>query len=301
MNKQFYFGIVLLSLLVLISLFGPIFAPYAPDFAESIRVVETEGGGTNYIFSPQPPDAVHPFGTDRWGYDLLTLMLYGAKYSIFIVILIAFFRIIIGAAIGFVLGFPKKSKSVADKFKVLNAMPVFIIVYFITIGFTINPEVSMGVVIFWQVFFIVLFGLPPIITSTQERIIYYRKQEFVVAAEAAGAGDLRILFHILPHIVENLVTLFVNEFIRVLNLIGQLGIFHVFIGGTILTTAPPLFHSMSHEWAGLIGMARNSLFSNQWVLAFPLIGYFILLISFILIARGVELHFRKKYGRPKHL
>ena len=74
-----------------------------------------------------------------------------------------------------------------------------------------------------------------------------------------------------PHLKETFIITFVNELMVVLNLLGVLGIFNVFLGGTEFTPSPPLFHSLSHEWAGLIGQARGRWFQAQWTLLVPLL------------------------------
>jgi peptide/nickel transport system permease protein len=98
-----------------------------------------------------------------------------------------------------------------------------------------------------------------------------------------GVGRRRILFrHLLPNIRGEFSSLFLFDAITVLLVMGQLGIFNVFIGGTRYTPFPPLFHSMVHEWAGLLGQYRNELFTMEWWVAlWPLLGYaaFIALLS----------------------
>jgi peptide/nickel transport system permease protein len=95
---------------------------------------------------------------------------------------------------------------------------------------------------------------------------------------------------------EKLLLLFSRETVEVLTLVGQLGIFNIFIGGTYFTPSPALFHSISNEWAGLVGQYRMKLQPGSWwILLFPLTGFVLLLLSFYLISRGLEKSVRERY------
>jgi peptide/nickel transport system permease protein len=110
-----------------------------------------------------------------------------------------------------------------------------------------------------------LFGLPRFASSFSLKIAETEKEPFVEAARSVGAGRVRLFFHhILPQHRETIALNFVGESIATLNLIGQLGIFDMYIGGTKTTPAPLLFHSQTHEWAGLVGSYRGKLFSSDW-------------------------------------
>ncbi|MFO7850810.1 MAG: hypothetical protein R6V67_12720 [Spirochaetia bacterium] len=130
-----------------------------------------------------------------------------------------------------------------------------------------------------------------------------QKEEFVTAARSLGAGPIRRFFvHILPHLWERLLLLFSRETVAVLTLIGQLGVFNIFIGGTIFTPAPPLYHSVSHEWAGLLGQYRNYIPGGTWwVGLFPLIGFMLLLLAFYLTSRGLQKRIQKTYHAVSYM
>ena len=100
---------------------------------------------------------------------------------------------------------------------------------------------------------------------------------------------------------ETLLIQFTAELTVALNLIGQLGIFNIFLGGTIFTPSPPLLHSFSREWAGLVGQARWAFLGQQWILLFPLFGYLTVLLAFQLTARGIELRFRRHLRRYPYI
>lgn len=294
MNTEFKIGSLLLFILILIAAFGPFFAPYEPDFSESVRTVVVNGEN-EYIFAPEQPNPRHPLGTDNDGYDFLTMLLYGSKYTMAACFLIALFRIIPGLIWGIAAGMQKPS---SKKLESAGAIPAFIILYFILVGMTFNTTISVGKLFFIQTLLIALVGLPGVAASIQEKTWLQTQRPYIEAAKSCGAGSFRIAWqHIFPHLRGTIFTIFMTELISSLNLIGQLAIFSIFLGGTIATNNPPLLHSVTHEWMGIIAVTKNSIVSKPWMLFIPLTAYLLILISFNLILHGIETFYGRKYGK----
>ncbi len=309
-NLQLTLGLFLLAAIAVLSLMGSHMAPHESDFSDNLVYIETEKGRELFI-SPVPPMRQYPLGIDQYGRDILSVMLHGAKFSFGTTVVVALLRIIF--AIGAVF-FTKLSKR--SKFKIgrkssslhrsitgLNAVPQFIIIYFILYGINFNSSLSVPLLTLLQWLLLVVFGVPGLIPSISEYVSQLQRSEFVTAARSNGAGPLRImLVHILPHMKEKILLLFSQETVSVLTLVGQLGIFNIFIGGTLFTPAPPIYHSITHEWAGLVGQYRFKIQpGNWWILLFPLIGFIIMLLAFYLTSRGLELTVRKKYHNTSYL
>jgi peptide/nickel transport system permease protein len=291
MNKVLANGIFLFSLFLAVAIIGPEIAPFDTDYSEKFWY---EGETT--IISPAKPSLRHPLGTDTWGYDMLSLLLYGAKYTLLAVVSVSAMRIATAILIN-LLNFCFGGNSINWGLpKGLTAIPGFVLIYFLFFAINYNPPVSPGTIAFLQLFCIMLFGLPRFASSFSLKIAETEKEPFVEAARSVGAGRVRLFFHhILPQHRETIALNFVGESIATLNLIGQLGIFDMYIGGTKTTPAPLLFHSQTHEWAGLVGSYRGKLFSSDWwLLGFPLGAYLFLLLSLYLISRGLELRTRHR-------
>jgi len=298
MNREFYIGLVLLFLLVMTALFGPRFAPFDPGYSESVRTVVVDGEN-EYIFAPEPPSSRHPFGTDIYGYDFLTIILYGAKYTLGACFLIALLRIVPGLIWGIGAGMKKPS---SRKMESAGAIPSFIILAFILSGMTFNTTMGTVKLFFIQTALIALIGLPGVITSIQDKTWLQNREPYIEAARSCGAGPFRIAWrHIFPHLRGATFTIFMTEVISSLNLIGQLAIFSIFLGGTIATQSPPLLHSATNEWMGIIALTRTSINSRPWMLFIPMTAYLLILVSFNLILHGIEKHYGKKYGKTPFL
>ncbi len=285
-------SISLFIILVLISMIGPFIAPYKKDFQENIRIKVVDNENVR-MYSPHAPDTEHLFGTNQWGYDLLTVILYGIKYTLIIAVGGAFIRFLLGLIIGLPLSFKENIKGFS--LKGLNSIPIFILAYFFLFRITTQSALPFIVLFLIQVSVIGLLGLPSTISSIKNYSVLILKEGFIEAAYSCGAGNLRILLkHVIPLIFEKLMILFVSEMIGVLNIVGQLGIFNLFIGGTKLSTSPALYHSVTNELAGLIGQGRLHVYYDKWLLFFPLITYLVILFIVHFLQSSMENYLRVK-------
>jgi len=167
---------------------------------------------------------------------------------------------------------------------------------------TFNTTISTTRLFFIQTILIALVGLPGVAVSIQEKTWLQAQEPFVEAARSCGAGNFRIAWrHIFPHLRGVTFTIFMTEVISSLNLIGQLAIFSIFLGGTIATVSPPLLHSVTHEWMGIIALTKNSIVHRPWMLFIPLTAYLLILISFNLILHGIETFYGRRYGKTPYV
>lgn len=292
LNIKLITGIVMISFFLLISVFGSTFSPYKVDEVAEVKYIHTEEG-KKLSAPPFPPSKEHLFGTDQWGYDILTLLLHGAKYTIFTVIIVALLRVIIGGTCGIFLALyqnPLSSsmKSAKLKMNIFSGFPVFIILYFILIKINIEPVLSPLTLSAIVGSLMVILGVMSVYDNVYSKTMEVQKNLFITASQALGGNKLHIAKkHILPSLKSQLFIIFMNEVIQVLHLIGQLGIFNLFFGGTFIRMDPPVFISITKEWAGLIGQFRSTIYYYQWILFFPLMSYLILLFSFYLVSQGI--------------
>ncbi|MFT8320936.1 MAG: ABC transporter permease subunit [Bacillus sp. (in: firmicutes)] len=302
LNYKLFLGLVLLMFFLLISFFGPYLAPYAEDFSLKVGYIQTDKG-EELVAPPLPPSKEFLFGTDKWGYDILTHMLYGAKYTIFTIIIVAALRLIIGTVLGITHALtgkrisPKKSK-----ITILNSIPPVVIIYFIMLPININSSMSSISLVWIQAFLMTVLGVSGVYDVVYAKTCETNKSLYVMASETLGGRKWHIMKkHIFPELKGNLSILFLNETIQVLHLIGQLGIFSLFFGGTIFQPDSRIYLSITHEWSGLIGQSRSFFNHTQWIVLFPLIGYLLLLVSFYLISAGFREYERKRMRKNMYL
>ncbi|WP_312111494.1 ABC transporter permease [Brevibacillus reuszeri] len=298
-NWSLWTGSILVLLLVVIALVGPIVAPYELEFQEKTRN-ETVNGKSVIISPPLPPSDAHLFGTDKWGYDLLTLLLHGAPYTVFVTLAIAAVRVVLGSVIGLYIGIQDKPQR--WWLAIENAwgyMPIFIPVYFLLKGVSINPLMPTSTLVMLFIGIVAVLGAPSVASSIRQKTEQIKDTQYVLAATSLGAGREQIIFrHILPHLKEQLIIILVTEMVAIMTLMGLLGMFDLFVGGTKMTMDPVIYHSITHEWAGLLGSYRGFVYSNFiWIFLTPLIAFVAAVGSFSLLAKGLREKFEQTYHR----
>lgn len=303
MKRRFHFSLWLGSIFVLalmvIAVVGPYLAPYDLEYQAKMRQ-EIVNGKQVMVSPPLPPSEEHLLGTDKWGYDLLTLLLHGAPYTVFITLAIAFIRVLLGTWIGLYIGIQDKEQR--WWMAIENAwsyMPVFIPVYFLLKGINMNSELPTFTLVLLFIGLVSVLGTPSVASSVRQKAEQIKESQYVLAAISLGAGRNQIVFrHILPHLKEQLIIILVTEMIAVMTLMGLLGIFDLFVGGTKMTFDPILYHSITHEWAGLLGSYRGFIYSNYtWIFLVPLGAFMIAIGSFSLLAKGLRDKFEQTYSR----
>lgn len=287
-NKRLLAPTLLLAVTAL-AVLAPRLAPYPVD-AQFRTIIGEDGVDT---FAPHLPSPAHPLGTDRWGFDILTLMLHGMPYTVFFPLTVALFRLIAALTVVFATAACGRGKTLSTgrgELGLLATVPQFVIAYFLLILVTVNPVWRESTLLTVQWLVISLVGLPATLPTVREIINGGLRKQYVEAARAIGVGRRRIFFrHLLPNLRSELASLLLFETITVLLVMGQLGIFDLFIGGTRFTPYPALYHSMVHEWAGLLGQYRNELFTMEWWVAlWPLLGYAMYIAVLTLSLRILE-------------
>ena len=302
-NWRLWLGSVLVAILIFIAVFGPEIAPYEKDYMEPSGYYYNSEDDFGMKAAPFPPSKDHPFGTDQWGYDILTLLLYGAKYTIFFGVITAFLRIFLGGFLGVINGLGGKQKLKGNSFGLLGSIPAFLIIYFVMVGIAVNSTLSVMELILIQFILMTLIGVPGVYSAVQSKTDNLRKNLYISAAHSLGASKFRIAWkHIMPHLRGTLLVMFVKEVILVLSLLGQLGIFNIFLGGTILRLGgPEVYISVSSDWAGLIGQLRSFIYNYQWIVFYPLLAFMVLIFAFYMLSRGLELREKLSFQKYPHI
>ncbi|GEB33576.1 MULTISPECIES: ABC transporter permease [Brevibacillus] len=298
-NWSLWTGSILVVLLLILGVLGPYMAPYELDYQEKLRN-EVVNGKTIIIAPPLPPSEAHWLGTDKWGYDLLTLLLHGAPYTVFVTLAVAAVRLLIGTFLGLYIGIQDKPQR--WWLAIENAwsyMPIFIPVYFLLKGININPLTPTSTLVLFFIVLVGVLGAPSVASSIRQKTEQIKESQYVLAATSLGAGREQIIFrHILPHLKEQIIIILVTEMVAIMTLMGLLGMFDLFVGGTKMTMDPVLFHSITHEWAGLLGAYRGFVYSNYtWIFLTPLVAFVIAIGSFTLLAKGLREKFEQTYHR----
>jgi peptide/nickel transport system permease protein len=188
MNRLSIFGFVVVAVLVLVALFAPVISRHTYD-------------ETNEHIRYQRPSAEHWFGTDATGRDVFARVVYGARISLevgfAVVVISALVGTILGALSGYYGGWVDRFVS-GYVFNVFLAFPGLLLAIALVafLGKGLDKLILALCIIGWVGYARLIRG----------QVLKVREYDFVQAARALGAGDLRILiWHILPNAIQPLI------------------------------------------------------------------------------------------------
>jgi len=188
MNRLAIFGLVFVALLVVVAIFAPLIATH-------------DVGATDLANRYLAPSAEHYFGTDATGRDVFSRIIYGARISLrvglIVVAVSALVGTVVGAMSGYYGGWIDNFVS-GYVFNVFLAFPGLLLAIAMVafLGSGINKLILALCIIGWVGYARVIRG----------QVLKVREYDFVQAARALGASDLRIIFvHVLPNAIQPLI------------------------------------------------------------------------------------------------
>ena len=231
-------ALVVVLFFLLMATFAPLIAPYDP-LTQSVLTVN------------RPPSLEHPVGTDQFGRDVLSRLIYGSRNSLILGLIAPFLAALIGTTMGVTAGF---FGGVLDRVisRVIDLLLAF-------------PELLLAILIaaalgggFWNVVVVLTVAYTPgFARVARASTLAVKEEPFIEAAVAIGVRrPLLIIRHVIPNIaapVVVLMTLWVGSAIRLEASLSFLGI----------GTQPP-----NPSWGNIIRDGLNNLFGSPW----PIIG-----------------------------
>ncbi len=188
MNRLAIFGLVFVVLLVVVALFAPVIATH-------------DVGATDLAARYLKPSAAHWFGTDATGRDIFSRVVYGARISLNVGLVVVVVSSVTGTMIGAIAGYYGGwvDRIVAGYvFNVFLAFPGLLLAIAMVafLGAGLNKLILALCIIGWVGYARLIRG----------QVLKVREYDFVQAARALGASDLRILFvHIMPNAIQPLI------------------------------------------------------------------------------------------------
>jgi peptide/nickel transport system permease protein len=260
-NRLAMAGLAVMIVLYLVTLLTPLIAPFDPAAQGDIIT-------SRYL----PPGAEHWMGTDKFGRDILSRTLYGARISLSIGFVAVAISMTLGTLIGAVAGyFGGWVDSVLMRFTdMMLAFPRLVLLIVVIAVFE-NPSIWLVVVVLG------LTGWMGTSRIVRGEVLSLREREFVQAARALGMGDLRI---ILRHVVPNTMAPVIVS--------ATLG-----IGLTILTEASLSFLGLGVQpptpsWGNMVADGRDALTEAWWIATFPGLAIVLTVVAFNLLGDGLR-------------
>jgi len=257
-NKLAIVGMCIVIALVIVAVFADQLAPYAFDY----RVVKDR------LLYPQPG---HWLGTDDFGRDILSRIIYGGRVSLLISLLALVISLVIGGILGCIAGFfgGKVDTIIMRCTDILMAIPQLLL--------AVAVAAAMGGGILSTAIAIAVSGIAPAVRILRSTFMPIREQEFVEAARATGSGSLRIIcVHVLPN---SLAPIIVDASLR--------------IGGSILAISMLSFiglgvQSPTAEWGSMLNAGLGYIRDFWPLVTFPGIAIMLTLFGFNVFGDGLR-------------
>ena len=247
-NHLAMLGLVIAGLLVLVALLAPVLAPYDPNLIDPINRL-------------QMPSSAHLLGTDNFGRDLLSRLIYGTRVSLGVSLL----GLVIALAISILFGATAGYFGGLYETIVMRVMDIIMAVPGTLMAVSVSALLGTGV---WQTAIAVsIGGIAPSARMLRATVLTIREQEYVEAARARGSSNLRIIVRqILPNTLSPII---VDSTLRIgTNIMMISGL--SFIG---LGVQPP-----TPEWGSILNTGREFITTFWPMITFP--GLLIMLTMF---------------------
>lgn len=252
-------GLLLLMLFTAMALFAPWLAPANPAAIDLVHRLA-------------PPSTAHWFGTDELGRDILSRVIFGARLSLLVSVSVVACSLSLGILLGGIAGY---YGGAIDTVLNIFAMNAFMALPGILLAIAFVAFLGPGLINL--ILALSIGGWVGYARLVRGQVLAIREREFVEAARALGASDLRIFFrHILPNIVQPLI---------VQSAIGM--------AGTVLAEATLSFLGLgvpppTASWGSMLNDARSHLFDAPHLVVFPAIAVMLCVLSFNFIGDALR-------------
>lgn len=251
-------GLFIMVLLILLSIFAPLLAPYDPYYMDL--------GATK-----QGPCAAHIFGTDGMGRDILSRILYGGRYSLALGFCGSVLTALIGTVFGTIIGYTggavdNVAMRVCDIWQAIPGQLLAVVI-----------STALGSGFIQTVFAMSVGGIPMSIRSTRAMCLKEREMEYLEAAQSYNCSKAKMMFkHMLPNIISP-------------TIVGTT----MSVGGTIMGAAGLSFIGLgiqppTPEWGAMLSDARGLALLYPHMMIFPGLMIAITVLAINLFGDGLR-------------
>lgn len=259
-NFQFWVGLSILSLIVLLTIFSPLIVKYDPD-------IQNNPAQNRFT----KPCWKHWFGTDKFGRDIFARVLSGGKISLTIAFSVVLLSTIIGSFYGAVSGY------FGGRFDQILMRLIDLFLSFPIIFLAVTCMALFGSGILMLIVVLTLTSWMDIARLVRAEVHSLKQRPFILKAKAAGLRTARIIgIHLLPNVLITVITFSIIRLADIILIESALS----YIG---LGTQPP-----TASWGSMISDGKLYLSSAWWITFFPGITILCTTMSLNFIGHGVK-------------
>ena len=256
-TPSFVAGLSILGTIILLALLAPVASRHDPVQQNLLDIL-------------QGPSRTHPLGTDELGRDVWARLLYGARTDLRVAFLAVLFPFVIGTAIGLLAGyFGRWVDTVTNWFvNVVVAFPFYVLI--IALAFALGPGARSIYIA------ITIVGWVSYTRIVRGEVLVAKRREYVLAAQAGGLSNLRIIVrHLLPNVVTQAIVFAMSDIVLDILAIVTLG----YLG---LGVQPP-----TADWGKMIADGQTYLTTHWELSTVPGIAVVITALGLSLLADGL--------------
>jgi dipeptide transport system permease protein len=256
-------GLAVFAIICLLAIFAGAIAPYGPSeqFRDALLQPPVwQGGSTRFLL-----------GTDAVGRDLLTRLLFGARYSLFIGCIVVSISLVVGILIGLFAGYLGGAVDtlIMRLMDIILAFPSLLLA--LALVAILGPSLSNAMIA------IALVQQPHYVRLARASVMSEKTKDYVTAARVAGVGPLRLMFRtILPNCMAPLIVQAALSFSNAILDAAALG----FLG---MGAQPP-----TPEWGTMLAEAREFILRAWWVVTFPGLAILVTVLAINLMGDGLR-------------
>lgn len=263
-NRGAVMGLFVFMAFLIVAAFAPILAPYSPteQFRDALLVPPAwqDGGSSRFLL-----------GTDAVGRDLLSRLIYGARFSFFIGVIVVTVATTLGVLLGVIAGFAPTwlDTLIMRLMDIVLSFPSLLLALVLVaiLGPSLlNAMIAISIVL-----------QPHFVRLTRAAVLTEKSKDYVTAARVAGGGPIRIMFRtVLPNCLGPIIVQAALSFSTAVLDTAALG----FLG---MGAQPP-----TPEWGTMLAESREFILSAWWVVTFPGLCILVTVLAINLMGDGLR-------------
>lgn len=257
-NKRFMLGAIVITLLVFMTLFADVIAPFgmkAQDLSNAL----------------QRPNAIHWMGTDNLGRDVFSRVIYGGRTSLVIGLSAVSIALIVGGSLGILAGYYKGKVDIL----IMRLSDVLLSIPSILLAIAIVA--SFGSSMFNMIVAISIGSIPIFARIIRSSVLSLTEKQFIEAAHALGSSHLRI---ILKHILQNVLSAIIVQ--------SSLGIATAILSAAGLGFIGLGLEASVAEWGLMLSSGRAYIRTHTFLTIYPGLAIMITILAFNMVGDGIR-------------
>jgi dipeptide transport system permease protein len=263
-NRGAVAGLVVFVLIALVAIFANVVAPYGPgeQFRDHFLTPPAWQEGGTWQF---------PLGTDAVGHDMLSRLIYGSRFSLFVGCVVVAVALVVGVVVGVLAGYfgGLLDTIVMRVMDIILAFPSLLLA--LALVAILGPGLTNAMIA------IAIVQQPHYVRLARAAVMSEKTRDYVVATRVSGAGPLRLMFRtILPNSLQPLIVQAALSFSNAILDAAALG----FLG---MGAQPP-----TPEWGTMLAEAREFILRAWWVVTFPGVAILVTVLAINLVGDGLR-------------